>query len=47
MKADPPADEELARHIIGPSGNLRAPSLRQGTTLYVGFHEELYRRLAE
>jgi hypothetical protein len=26
--------------LLGPTGNLRAPTLRVGTTLIVGFHEE-------
>jgi len=29
----------------GPTGNLRAPSLRKGRTLIVGFDEATYRRL--
>ena len=28
--------------MIGPSGNLRAPTLRVGTTLVVGFNDEMY-----
>jgi hypothetical protein len=28
--------------VIGPSGNLRAPTLRCGKTWLVGFHEEAY-----
>lgn len=45
MKKDPPDDEVLASHILGPTGNLKAPTLRQGNTLYVGFSEESYRQL--
>lgn len=37
-------DEELERLIIGPSGNLRAPTLRIGKTLLVGFDESTYQR---
>ncbi len=29
--------------LLGPTGNLRAPALRIGKTLLVGFHEEVYR----
>lgn len=37
-----PVDADaLAGAIIGPSGNLRAPSLRIGDTLYVGLAPEL------
>ena len=36
-----PSDDLLAA-VMGPSGNLRAPALRVGTTLVVGFHPDLY-----
>jgi arsenate reductase-like glutaredoxin family protein len=42
MKNDPPDDETLAAHLLGPTGNLRAPTLRKGRTLLVGFNEEAY-----
>ena len=35
-------DEELSKAIIGPSGNLRAPSLWTGKTLIVGFNPDMY-----
>lgn len=35
-------DEELLANILGPSGKLRAPTLRVGDTLVVGFLPELY-----
>src|SRR4051794_4314456 len=44
MNAHPPDDETLAAHLLGPTGNLRAPTLRRGKTLLVGFSEEAYRR---
>jgi hypothetical protein len=28
--------------MLGPTGNLRAPCLRTGKTVIVGFNEELY-----
>ena len=31
--------------LLGPTGNLRSPTLRVGTTLIVGFNEETYQRL--
>jgi arsenate reductase-like glutaredoxin family protein len=43
MKAAPPADAALLQLLLGPSGNLRAPTLRRGTTLIVGFDPETYR----
>ena len=42
MKSDPPADATLLAHLLGPTGNLRAPTLRKGKTLLVGFSEEAY-----
>lgn len=42
LKKDKPDDETLAKLIVGPSGNLRAPTLRKGKTLVVGFHQETY-----
>jgi arsenate reductase-like glutaredoxin family protein len=42
MQQAAPSDEELFKAIIGPSGNLRAPTLRTGKTWHVGFHEEAY-----
>ena len=40
---DRPDDEVLLARLIGPTGNLRAPAVRVGTTLVVGFNEEAYR----
>ncbi len=34
--------EELEKVMLGPSGNLRAPTVKVGKTLLVGFHEEAY-----
>lgn len=45
MKKDPPDDETLLSHLLGPSGNLRAPAIRKGNTLLVGFHDEAYRQV--
>lgn len=47
MTNDPPTDETLAAHLLGPSGNLKAPTLRFGDTLLVGFGEEAYRQVFE
>lgn len=40
---DRPGREELRRLLVGPGGNLRAPTLRVGRTLIVGFDEDAYR----
>jgi hypothetical protein len=45
MKAMPPDDETLLAHLLGPTGNLRAPTLRRGKTLLVGFSEEAYHQV--
>lgn len=35
-------DDELLAKLLGPSGNLRAPALKRGKTLVVGFSAEVY-----
>ncbi len=37
-----PSDEAIDA-MLGPTGNLRAPTLRSGKTLLVGFNEDEYR----
>ena len=44
MKKQPPDEKTLLAHILGPTGNLKAPTLRRGKTLLVGFSEEAYQR---
>jgi arsenate reductase-like glutaredoxin family protein len=45
MKRDQPDDETLLVHLLGPTGNLRAPTLRRGSTLLVGFNDEAYQQV--
>lgn len=45
LKKDEPSKDELKKLVLGPTGNLRAPTLRKGKTLMVGFHEETYEKL--
>lgn len=45
MKKEPPDDDTLAAHLLGPTGNLKAPTLRKGRTLLVGFSEDAYRQV--
>jgi len=45
MKIDPPDDDTLADHILGPTGNLKAPAIRRGKMLIVGFGEAAYRQV--
>lgn len=42
MKAAPPSDADLLALLLGPSGNLRAPALRAGKTLLIGFDPTTY-----
>ena len=42
LKKDKPTEEEILKLILGPTGNLRAPTLRVGKKLVVGFNEEMY-----
>jgi len=45
MRSAPPDDDTLAAHLLGPTGNLKAPTLRLGQTLLVGFGEPAYRQV--
>lgn len=45
LKKDPPGDDELVKHLLGPTGNLRAPTLRRGKTLLVGYNEDAYQEV--
>lgn len=45
MANDPPDEDTLAAHLLGPTGNLKAPTLRIGETLLVGFSLEAYRQV--
>ena len=42
LHQDNPGDEEILALLLGPTGNLRAPTLRKGKTLIVGFNRETY-----
>lgn len=35
--------DDILQAVMGPSGNLRAPTLRMGRDYLVGFNQELYR----
>jgi arsenate reductase-like glutaredoxin family protein len=45
MKADKPDDDTLAAVLLGPTGNLRAPTARVGKTLLVGFNPDAYQEV--
>jgi len=42
LKKDKPSEDELLKLVLGPTGNLRAPTLQVGKKLIVGFQEEMY-----
>ena len=44
VKNEKPDDDTIASVLIGPSGNLRAPTIRKGRTLIVGFEAGMYKK---
>ncbi len=42
LKKDRPDDDELTKLMLGPTGNLRAPTMKVGKTVLVGFNEDAY-----
>ncbi|RLS56016.1 MAG: hypothetical protein DWH91_07780 [Planctomycetota bacterium] len=42
LKKNPMTEDEVRRLLIGPTGNLRAPTIRKGKTLFVGFHADTF-----
>ena len=42
LKKDRPDDDSLAALMLGPTGNLRAPTMKVGKTVLIGFNEEIY-----
>ena len=40
LRTAPPADEILAGLMLGPTGNLRAPIMRVGQTILVGYNDQ-------
>src|SRR5437660_6602184 len=45
MRNDPPDDDTLAGVLLGPTGNLKAPTFRNGDTLVVGFSKVAYKQI--
>ncbi len=45
LKKDKPDKSGLLALLLGPTGNLRAPTLRKGRTLLVGFDEASYAKV--
>ncbi len=45
LKQDKPEEDKLLAAMLGPTGNLRAPILRKGRVLLVGFDKESYSKV--
>jgi len=45
LRQGKPDKATVTRLMIGPSGNLRAPTLRVGKKILVGFDEETYQKV--
>ena len=43
LKKDKPTEDEILKLILGPTGNLRAPTLKVGKKLVIGFDEKMYK----
>ena len=37
-----PSDDDLAKLMLGPTGNMRAPTMRVGPTLLVGYDDQVF-----
>ncbi len=44
LKKNRPDDDTLVALMLGPTGNLRAPTMKVGKTMLVGFNEETYEK---
>ena len=42
LKTEVVDDEVVNKFLLGPTGNLRAPTMKIGNALLVGFNQELY-----
>ena len=42
LQSAPPADDVLAGLMLGPTGNLRAPVMRVGQTILVGYNDQAF-----
>lgn len=42
LKKDRPDDDTLTSMLLGPTGNLRAPTMKVGKKILVGFNDEMY-----
>jgi hypothetical protein len=47
LRREKPPRVELLGLLLGPTGNLRAPTVRKGRTLIVGFDDATYRHVLD
>ncbi len=45
LQKDETDQETVLSMLLGPTGNLRAPTLRVGNTLVVGFQQDIYNQI--
>lgn len=45
LKQESPDAATLTKLMLGPTGNLRAPTVRRGKTLVVGFNSDVYEKV--
>jgi arsenate reductase-like glutaredoxin family protein len=45
LRKSKPSEAEILGAMLGPTGNLRAPTIRVGKKLIVGFNEDTYSKL--
>ena len=45
LNREKPSNEALSALLLGPTGNLRAPTLKKGRTLIVGFDPATYEKV--
>lgn len=44
LSIEKPSEDELLGALLGPSGKLRAPTIRVDDRLLVGFNEEMFKK---
>jgi arsenate reductase-like glutaredoxin family protein len=42
LGSEQPSGDDLAKLMLGPTGNMRAPTTRVGDTILVGYNEDVF-----
>jgi len=45
LRKEKPSEAELLAVMLGPTGNLRAPTIKRGRTLLIGFDPDNYAKV--